>query len=134
MQGYYDRRAPEYENVYFRDDPLRQGEQAAIAKVLEETFANRLVLEVACGSGFWTKIVAGVARGVVAFDTSEEMLAIARDKGLPPQKVEFRHGDAYALESVVGKFDAGLANFWFSHVPKARMNEFLLNPAELKEP
>jgi hypothetical protein len=39
--------------------------------------------------------------------------------------VEYRRGDAYALAEVSGEFDAGLANFWFSHVPKARIDEFL---------
>ena len=53
------------------------------------------------------------------------MLAIARSKTLPADKVEFRQGDAYALDSVPGPFDAGLANFWFSHLPKSRIDEFL---------
>ena len=125
LQQYYDRCAPEFERIYHRNDPGRQDEQAAIATAIEETFMDRRVLEVACGTGYWTEIVAGVARHIVATDTSKEMLAIAREKGSPAQKVELRRGDAYGLESVPGDFDAGLANFWFSHVPKATTDEFL---------
>ena len=29
------------------------------------------------------------------------------------------------LKNVVGSYDAGLANFWFSHIPKAKIFEFL---------
>lgn len=70
-------------------------------------------------------IVARVCEYVVAIDMSPEMLTIAREKGLPPDRVEFSEGDAYSLESVSGTFNAGLASFWLSHVPKARINRFL---------
>jgi len=61
----------------------------------------------------------------VAVDTSRKMLAITRKRRTPSAKVVYTHGDAYELAKVPGKFDAGLANFWFSHVPKARVEEFL---------
>ena len=122
---YYDRRAREYEQIYFRDDPVRQGEQESIATTMRHLLADRRVLEVACGTGFWTQKIATVVKYLCAVDASTEMLAIARSKTLPADKVEFRQGDAYALDSVPGLFDAGLANSWFSHVPKSRIGEFL---------
>lgn len=125
MQEYYDRRAPEYEAKYHRDEPARQAEQQAIAVTMRQAFAGRIVLEIACGTGFWTEIAAQVARHVVATDTSTEMLAIAAEKDVPPDKVEFHIADAYNLLSVPGEFDAGLANFWFSHVRKADVDKFL---------
>jgi len=129
-EQYYDRRAWEYEEVYHRDDPVRQREQVALAGAVKEAVRNRCVLEVACGTGYWTAHIAEVARHVVAVDLSPEMLAIARAKGLAAEKVEFCQGDAYALESVPtaaqgGAFDAGVANFWFSHVPQSRLDQFL---------
>lgn len=39
--------------------------------------------------------------------------------------VSFIQGDAYRLEEIPGKFDSGCANFWFSHIPKTRIVEFL---------
>jgi SAM-dependent methyltransferase len=122
---YYSRRAREYEQIYQRDDPVRQGEQDESVEAMRKALRERGVLEVACGTGYWTAILAEVAQHVVAIDSAREMLAIAREKGLPPKRVEFREGDAYALESVPGSFDAGMVNFWFSHVPKARIDEFL---------
>jgi len=92
---------------------------------MARTLSGRKVLEVACGTGFWTEIVAKVARRVVAIDVSEKMLTIARKRKPSSANVEYSHGDAYALAEVPGEFDAGLACFWFSHIPKARIDEFL---------
>ncbi len=111
--------------MWQRDDPARQGEQRAIAAALKECFQGRRVLEVACGTGFWTCFVAEVAKRVCAIDAAPQMLALARAKNISPERVEFRLGDAYKLDRCPGDFDAGLANFWFSHVPKARLQEFL---------
>ncbi len=125
MEEYYRRRAQEYEAIYHRDEPERQAELTAIALAIRELFINCSVLEVACGTGYWTQVLALVARHVVAVDAAPEMLEIARSKGLPTGRVDFLLGDAYAPTDVPGKFDAGLANFWFSHVPHARLDGFL---------
>jgi SAM-dependent methyltransferase len=125
LRHYYGRRAREYERIYHRDDPARQSEQTALATDLQESLRGRSVLEIACGTGFWTEIASRVARHVVAVDASPEMLAVAQEKGPPPGRVEFKLGDAYELDDVPGVFDGGLAMFWLSHVPKARLSEFL---------
>jgi len=104
---------------------VRQSELDAMGAALRFALPRRRVLEIACGTGYWTAIVAGVAEHVVAVDVSPEMLAVARDKSLNPAQVEFRIADAYALCDVPGYFDAALAMFWLSHVPKARRDEFL---------
>jgi len=125
LRRYYDARAKEYENMYKRKEPLWQRELGAIAKVIKEALSGRKVLEVACGTGYWTEITAKVAKYVVAIDASKEMLAIAQKRKPRSTNVEYRHGNAYDLASVPGKFDAGLANFWFSHIPKSRIDDFL---------
>jgi len=125
LRTYYDRRAPEYDAVYQRDDPARQQEQAALARALQHAVSGRRVLEVACGTGYWTAYAAQVARHVVATDASEEMLAIARGKPLSPQVVTFQQADAYHLGEVTGSFDSGLAAFWLSHVPQIWLDRFL---------
>jgi SAM-dependent methyltransferase len=122
---YYGRRAPEYEQIWYRDDPVRQNEQAAIVGAMKRLFRDRRVLEVACGTGYWTQFLADVAEYICATDLSRETLQWARAKALPFVKAEFREADAYALAEVPGSFDAGLANFWFSHIPKSRVAEFL---------
>jgi len=126
LREYYGRRAPEFEGFYHRElDPESRCEVAGFAAPMSEALRDRRVLEVACGTGYWTAKAARVARRVVATDASPEMLALAREKDLPADRVEFLRADAYALEGVPGDFDAALANFWLSHVPRARVGEFL---------
>ncbi len=122
---YYNLRAREYEQIYHRSDPIRRKELSQIARELKKTVADHMVLEVACGTGYWTAIAAQTATKIVAIDTSEQMLAIAKDKNLPKEKVYFRRCDAYSLDAIGELFDTGIANFWLSHVPKARLTEFL---------
>jgi ubiquinone/menaquinone biosynthesis C-methylase UbiE len=125
LRRYYDRRAPEYETIYRRQDPLRQKELAELTEAVQRTLADRRVLEIACGTGYWTEVAARVAGKIVAIDVSERMLSLARRKDLSTNQVTFLHGDAYDLGSVPGSFDAGLANFWLSHIPRIRLEEFL---------
>lgn len=124
IKEYYGRRAKEYERIYLREDPVRQTELAEIAQQMEVLFFRRDVLEVACGTGYWTERIAKNAKTITAVDLSEEALRVARQKNIKGD-VRFIQGDAYHLEEIQGNFNAGCANFWFSHIPKARINEFL---------
>lgn len=125
LREYYGARAKEYESIYHRDDPVRQAELAALASEMKATIAGRRILEIACGTGYWTAIACEAAEHITATDASPEVLEIARSKELPTGKVLFREGDAYRLSEVPGEFDAGLACFWLSHVPKSRLAEFI---------
>jgi ubiquinone/menaquinone biosynthesis C-methylase UbiE len=131
MQSYYGARAPEYDQVYLK--PERQPDLAAMQAWLPPKFTNARVLEVACGTGYWTQFIAPVAAHVLALDAASETLAIARSR-VPAETVSFLVGDAYALPRHSGEFDAAFAGFWFSHVPKARRREFLLGLSDCLRP
>ena len=90
------------------------------------------MIEIACGTGYWTRFIAPVASHVLAVDTSVETVNIARSR-VPAGKVDFLIGDAYALPQHVGRFDAAFAGFWFSHLPKKSRRGFLLGLAERLE-
>ena len=122
MQSYYARRAPEYDSIYLK--PERQHDLRAIESWLPPKFSNATVLEVACGTGYWTQFIASAAAHIVAIDAAPETMDIARSR-VPEDKAKFLVGDAYQLSPDLGKFDAVFAGFWFSHVPKARRREFL---------
>jgi demethylmenaquinone methyltransferase/2-methoxy-6-polyprenyl-1,4-benzoquinol methylase len=124
MAKYYAERAPYYERVYHK--PERQSDLRELRELVVATLTGKNILEVACGTGYWTEIIAPVAASVVALDVNEEVLAVARAKPIPPGKVTFRQADAYALPELSGAFDAALVGFWWSHVPKARLRDFLV--------
>jgi len=122
MHSYYAARAPEYDRIYLK--PERQVDLRAIEAWLPPIFANARVLEIACGTGYWTQFMAPIAAHIVALDLAVETLRIARNR-VPESRVDFCVGDAYDLPLGLAAFDAAFAGFWFSHVPKARRREFL---------
>ena len=119
---YYRRRAGEYERIYAW--PERQDDLAFLKKAIPQALRGCHVLEVACGTGYWTERLSHAARRIVATDVAEEPMAIARAKayGCP---VELRIADAYALDESLGRFDGAFAGFWWSHVPLSRRAAFL---------
>ena len=124
MRRYYDLRAGEFELVYQRDDPDRLREQSLIAESIKDCFRGLNVLEIACGTGYWTKFLAESAAKITALDGSEEMLEIAKSKNFG-ENIRYVKADIYRMETIETGFDGGMACFWFSHVPKARITEFL---------
>jgi hypothetical protein len=95
LLAYYAQRAHEYEHIY--EKPERQSDLGRLRLWLQDALAGHRVLEIACGMGYWTAAVAPFAAAVTATDAS----------------------------SVGGEFTAGLAAFWWSHVPRERQSEFL---------
>jgi ubiquinone/menaquinone biosynthesis C-methylase UbiE len=131
LENYYSKRAAEYEKVYQK--PERQAELAWLRNRIPELLRNRTVLEVACGTGYWTQHIAKSARSVYACDINEPVLEIAREKGLS-KKVHFFRADAVSLEGVPAGCDAAFAGFWWSHVKKSGIERFVANLAARLEP
>lgn len=123
LQTYYSRRAREYESIY--EKPERQADLTRLKEAVRCLFASQAVLEVACGTGYWTQVVAETAKFVTAIDASDEVLEIARQKRIKEGKVEFRKADAYGLAQLSGPYTAALAAFWWSHVPREKIALFL---------
>lgn len=122
MKRYYAERAPYYDAVYAK--PERAADIAFLRAWIPAQFAGRRVLEVACGTGFWTQHLIPVAMAVTATDATEEPLGFAR---LRPgaDKAAFALADAYALPESLGRFEGAFAGLWLSHVPRRRVPEFL---------
>lgn len=131
LVDYYRRRAAEYEAIYAI--PERQGDLARLRELIPAKLSRARVLELACGTGYWTEHIAGVAASVVATDLAEEPMRIAQSKSYA-KRPAFVIADAYALPDSLGRFDAALAVFWWSHVPRQRIAEFLASLHRRLEP
>ena len=129
MTGYYAARASEYDRVYAK--PERQQDLRSIERWIAARLSGRRVLEVACGTGYWTQFIAPAAASVVALDAAPETLKIARNR--VPANVSLIEDDAYTLGQVKGSFDAAFAGFWFSHVPLNRRKDFIQRLGSLLE-
>jgi SAM-dependent methyltransferase len=117
IEEYYRARAPEYEQIYYRDDPLRRAEIDAEAVRLAELAAGRTVLELACGTGYWTQIMSRTAKNIFASDIAAETLIEARKKEYFCP-VEFKTADMFTDTFAEGAFDLVALGFWFSHQPR----------------
>ena len=122
MREYYAARAPIYDEVYLR--PERQADLNELRRRIAGWFAGRSVLEIACGTGWWTQFIAPAASRMTATDAVAEPLAFARLRPGVGQ-VTFVQADALALPESLGTFDAAFAGLWISHVPVERRREFL---------
>jgi SAM-dependent methyltransferase len=123
MADYYAQRAAYYERVYFK--PERQTDLRAMEQWLTTQFSSREVLEIACGTGWWTPHGAAQAKRWLATDLNPETMAVARNKTMPPS-VQFATVDAYTLAEIEGQsFDAAFAGCWWSHVPLERLSAWL---------
>jgi SAM-dependent methyltransferase len=122
LADYYAKRAAEYERIYAK--PERQADLAALRTRIGKMFAGRRVLELACGTGYWTDVIAGSAAQVTALDLNEEVLAVARTKP-NASKVDFVRGSAYEIPDLGRRHDALFAGFWWSHVPLEKLDGFV---------
>lgn len=122
MTDYYQQRAPEYEEFY--NKPERQADQERMKEWLREEVRGRSILEIACGTGYWTAVAAPVAKLIQATDYNSAPLEIARSKNLGGH-VSFSRADAYNLPEFDIPFDCGMAHFWWSHILLSDQAAFL---------
>ncbi len=124
MQDYYAQRAATYERVYHK--PERQVDLRAMEAWMPGAFAGRQVLEVACGTGWWTPHGARDATSWLATDLNPETMAVAQAKAFLPACVRFATVDAYSWQGLAGGlYTAAFAGCWWSHVPLQRLPQWL---------
>jgi demethylmenaquinone methyltransferase/2-methoxy-6-polyprenyl-1,4-benzoquinol methylase len=125
MRAYYDRSAAEYDDVWLGTGRLadldRPGWDEAVAELVDvlTTLGPAKTLDVACGTGFLTRLLPG---DVTALDQSERMVAIARDR-LPQARVV--HGEAVPLPFADGEFDRVVTSHFYGHLLSGERERFV---------
>ncbi len=123
MLEYYSRRTPEYEAIY--QVPERQPDLNDLRQRLSTHFAGRRVLDIACGTGYWTHFIAQSAKAITATDAGSKVMEAAYMKDYGACRMDFVRADAYSLAEIASGHDAGFIGFFWSHVLKERRAEFL---------
>jgi ubiquinone/menaquinone biosynthesis C-methylase UbiE len=126
--AYYRARAPEYDEWVDRLGIYDHGpewkhrwdrEVAQVRAALDAFAPTGRVLELACGTGWWTQALAGHASELTCVDASPEAIAIARTK------VDARYVVADIFEwEPDARYDVVFFSFWISHVPDAAFEAF----------
>jgi SAM-dependent methyltransferase len=126
QKRYYAERAPEYDDWWFRrgryelepEALARWQEDIAEVETALDVFAPRgSVLELAAGTGIWTRKLVRLADRVVAVDANAETLA------LNTSDAELVQADVFEWKPQE-PVDIVFFSFWLSHVPEARFDEF----------
>lgn len=126
MRAYYDARAPEYDEWYYgqgqfagRERPGWRTELAELEAALRSLPPAR-TLDVACGTGYLTRWLAG---NVVGLDQSGAMLDVARRR-LP--EAELVQADALGgLPFADGSFDRIFTAHFYGHLEPPVRERFL---------
>jgi ubiquinone/menaquinone biosynthesis C-methylase UbiE len=124
MSKYYAQRAKTYESIYQK--PERQSDLLAMQERICEVLKNHKVLEIACGTGYWTERYAPVASSVLATDINQAMLDIAQTKTLPAERVQFAIADVFAMPAAnAQQYSACFAGFLWSHIKREEQADVL---------
>jgi ubiquinone/menaquinone biosynthesis C-methylase UbiE len=125
MKEYYDTRAPEYDDWWLqrglyagRDVPgWREDRDAALAAVA--ALPPRRTLDVACGTGFVTRLLPGEVTGL---DQSARMLDEAQRQAPDARLVQ---GDGVELPFPDGSFERVFTSHFYGHLEEASRLRFL---------
>jgi SAM-dependent methyltransferase len=131
---YYRARAGEYDDWWFRTGRYDRGdaanaawfgEVATLEAALERFDPHGEVLELACGTGLWTRHLVVHADHVTAVDGAPEVLELnrARTEALGAS-VTYVEADLFRWAPPRHAFDACVFGFWLSHVPEDRFGAF----------
>jgi len=131
---YYRARAGEYDEWWFRTGRYDRGPEwnarwradvgeveGAVEGWLEARHPQK-ALELACGTGLFTRLLASRVGRLTAIDASPEVLAINRSR-VEAGNVEYVQADLFAWQPRE-RYDALFFSFWLSHVPDHRFAPF----------
>ena len=125
MKAYYHARAREYDDWWLqrglyarRIRPDWRAERDQVLAALAALTPKR-TLDVACGTGFVSRLLAGEVTGL---DQSDAMLAVAREQAPGATYVQ---GDGLALPFADGAFERVFTSHFYGHLEEDARQRFL---------
>lgn len=127
--SYYKDRASEYEKIYH--NPAEQEDLRIATTVFQDLFAQKTVLEIACGTGYWTERIAKTATSVLATDINQSVIDIAMQR--KTGNITFEIADMFELDRSE-TFDGVFGGFIWSHILLEDLDRFLNRVAGFLKP
>jgi len=103
----------------------RANDLSRVRDRIAQLVRGQTVLELACGTGYWTEVIAANADNVLATDILDEMIARAATRRFPEGKVAFRKVDGLDLPEDLGTFSCVFIGFWWSHLKRDEQDALL---------
>jgi demethylmenaquinone methyltransferase/2-methoxy-6-polyprenyl-1,4-benzoquinol methylase len=133
LKAYYAQRAGEYDDWFLRKGRYSRGPIADTAWHADMDTATLWldaqklrgeIVELAAGTGWWSPLLAQKATTLWLYDINEEPLEFARQRLVAHGLAAHIHTrDAWAEPD--RQVDGLFCGFWLSHVPRARLGDFL---------
>jgi demethylmenaquinone methyltransferase/2-methoxy-6-polyprenyl-1,4-benzoquinol methylase len=126
QQMYYDERGAHEEDRFFRRGPFDKGPQLnrewfaevlVVVRALTEFAPRGDVLELAVGTGIWTKHLAASAERCTVLDSSDDALQGVKSRLKHfSSRMHYIHADIFRWVPRT-RYDVIFFGFWMSHVP-----------------
>lgn len=119
IQQVFDEASSYYRDLRWEKNRLTRFEKLLTLRTLEEELGApgvEAALELGCGPGTWTPLLAGRARRVTAVDLSEGMLTQARE-AVSSSNVDFVHADASRFQAET-PYDLAMSVRVLEYVPE----------------
>ncbi len=142
MLLYFDERADEYDDFYEGKGPAIQHyggmyikDFAQIGEIVSN-FGGKHLIDIACGTGYWTPFYAPKCDEITCLDQSANMLGKARNRikeqDLKPPN--FIHADFFDIDLGAGVFDRALVSILLSHFSRDQETAFFERLKQILRP
>jgi protein-L-isoaspartate O-methyltransferase len=102
----------------------RQDELAQLRERVQHLLQGHVVLELGCGSGYWTAAIAEVCDTLLATDVNQALIELARQR-VPGDAVQWSVMDALDIPAGLGDFTAVFIGFLWSHLVRDEQETLL---------
>jgi 2-polyprenyl-3-methyl-5-hydroxy-6-metoxy-1,4-benzoquinol methylase len=132
QKHYYRERASEYDEWFYRLGRYDRGpewnhrwceEVGTLQKAVAGLGGFECILELACGTGIWTKALTAMTGDLTAIDASPEVIEINRGK-IGQSSITYLQCDIFEWQPE-RQYDLVFFAFWLSHVPPGQLAAFL---------
>lgn len=113
---YYEARMPYFEDTYLKESTSKDRELIKIQ--LKKHLCGKRILEVGCGTGYWTSVMLPIASEYLGFDQSQTAVSVCSEKFSDFPNTNFLQGNIYSWVNTNFHFDVIVGGFIISHLDR----------------